>query len=111
MTSKPIPSSPATLADAQPVTAAENRKITKCGNLWRVDADERAIVFLNASHAEQFASAPALLAERDELRNMLQRMVDECGMTRIAPEGIVASAPCLLTLEHARAALAMGVQS
>ena len=47
-----------------------------------------------------------LAEQRDELRNMLQRMVDETSSTRVAPEGILASAPGLLTLEHARAALA-----
>ena len=64
--------------------------------LWLVVADGREIVFQSKKHADQFASAPALL-------NMLQRLVDECSETRVAPEGILASAPCLLTLEHARA--------
>ena len=44
-------------------------------------------------------------AEIAALRNMLQRLVDECSQTRIAPEGVITSRPCLLTLEQARAVL------
>jgi len=55
---------------------------------------------------ETAAANAALIAAAAELLAMLQRMIDECGQTRVAPEGILASAPCLLTLEHARAAIA-----
>ena len=48
-----------------------------------------------ADNARLIAAAPDLL-------NMLQRMVDETGG---------GAAPCLLTLEHARAALTKAIQS
>jgi len=64
-------------------------------------------VVANAYGNEETAAAnAAIIAAAPELLNMLQRMIGECGQTRVAPEGILAGAPCLLTLEHARAAIA-----
>ena len=66
----------------------------------------RELARMEARQCELVSERDELAEQRDELRNMLQRMVDETSSTRVAPEGILASAPGLLTLEHARAALA-----
>jgi hypothetical protein len=66
----------------------------------------RELARMEARQCELVSQRDELAEQRDELCNMLQRMVDETSSTRVAPEGILASAPCLLTLEHARAALA-----
>ena len=47
----------------------------------------------NPAHEETKLELAQLKAQRDELANMLQRIVDECSHTRVAPEGILTSAP------------------
>ena len=56
------------------------------------------------TRAEDEANAQ-LIAAAPDLLNMLRRIVDECIPYHFTPDGIRASAPCLLTLEHARAAI------
>ena len=75
MTSTQTQSNPAPKPDAQPVTAATRVAEKTTHALWLVVADGREIVFQRKDHAEQFASAPALLAERDGYRQALDEML------------------------------------
>jgi hypothetical protein len=108
MTTTQTQPTPAPKPDAQPVTAAHTPGAVRLAEILlpRGRPSTLATAYGRktregiAAMIDAETSAPALL-------NMLQRLVDECSETRVAPEGILASAPCLLTLEQARAALQM----